>query len=121
VASPEEYEIEHTGPEDLFVSDGELGTWAGGFRVTDGTLLLARWGGGEETNPYVEGSGVPEPLRRRILADLDEEVARLGRVIADPSIPPRGLEIITDHPEAVRTIEDCIERNSVPGRVVVRP
>ena len=118
--SAEEYEIEHTGSEDLFVSDGELGTWAGGFRVDDAMLLLARWGGGEESNPYIGGSRVPEPARIRILADLDEEVARLGRVIADPSLPPRGLEIITDHPQAARTFEDCLERNSVPGRVVVR-
>jgi hypothetical protein len=121
VASPEDYEIEHTGSEDLFVTDGELGAWAGGFRVADATLLLARWGGGEEVNPYVVGSHVPEPARRRILADLDEEVARLGRVIADASIPPRGLEIITDNPRAVRTLEDSLQRNSVPGRVVVRP
>jgi hypothetical protein len=121
VTSPEDYEIEHTGPEDLFVSDGEVGTWVCGFRVEDAFLLLARWGGTDELNPYVDSCQVPPPARMRILADLDEEVARLGRVIADPSIPPRALEIVTDNRQAVPTFQQCLERNSVPGRVVVRP
>jgi hypothetical protein len=121
VRSPEDYEIEHTGPEDLFVSNGQVSTWVCGYRVEDGFLLLARWGGADELNPYVGSSWVPAPVRMRILADLDEEVARLGRMIADPSIPPRALEIITDSRQAAGTMEQCLERNSVPGRVVVRP
>ncbi|MCP9490704.1 MAG: hypothetical protein MSC31_12615 [Solirubrobacteraceae bacterium MAG38_C4-C5] len=114
------YEVEQAGPDNFEMRGGDVRINADGFRETDGSALEVKHVGSPDRSPYVPGSGAPDFIRQKALADMDSEMARYRQVIEDGSNPVRGLEVITNDRRAVPQFEEMLRKHEIPGRVVVR-
>jgi hypothetical protein len=115
------YEIQQTGEDNLLMKGSGEEIWADGFRSEDANALEAKCIVKPDQSPFIEGSNIPEPVRRNIINQVTSEITRYGAVVRDPSTPVRALEIVTNDPQAAQTLARLMEEQGVPGRVVVRP
>lgn len=116
-----EYQVRHCGPTEYRVQGGgEPAVWADGVRREDGYLLDAKHVGDPGRSPFVSGSAAFEPVRRKLAAEVGDEVRRYAAVVNDPANPARGLEIVTNDGRAVPFFEGLLREHGCPGRVVVR-
>jgi hypothetical protein len=115
------YEIQQTGEDNVLMQGGDTEIWADGFRAEDGNALEAKFIEKPGRSPFVEGSGIPEPLRQKILSKVTDEIVRYGAVVRDPGTPVRALEVVTNNPDAAQVLARIMQEEGVPGRVVVRP
>jgi hypothetical protein len=115
------YEIEQTGPRNYRFDGGGEHVWADGYRGADRAVLDAKHVGKPDSSPFVPDSGIPPPIRDKILTKVEDEFRRYGAVINDPGSTPRSLEVVTNDPRAVPYFESLLEKYGIPGHVVVRP
>ncbi len=109
------YEVKHTGPYNYRVSGGGATFDIDGFRGT--TILEAKHVEKPLSSPFVPGSSCWEPLRRKILNDVRDELRRARSIIESRSTPFTSIEMITNHPEAKRLFEELLREAKVPGNV----
>jgi hypothetical protein len=115
------YEIAQTGPLNYEMHGGGAKINADGFRTSDALALEAKHVGSPDGSPFVEGSKAPEFLRERVLAEVRGELERYRDVALSGETPMRGVEVITNDPRAVPTLQKLIDETGAPARVVVRP
>jgi hypothetical protein len=83
-------------------------------------LLDAKFIGNPDRSPFISGSKIPDFIRSKITAKLDDEFGRYAAVINDPSNPLTGLRVITNHSGAVPYFQGLMQQHGIPGSVVVR-
>jgi uncharacterized protein YukE len=115
------YEITQTGPLNYEMHGGGAKINADGFRTSDALALEAKHVGSSDSSPFVPGSKAPDFLRDRVLADVRDELERYRDVALSGETPMRGVEVITNDPRAVPTLQQLIDETGAPARVVVRP
>lgn len=72
-------------------------------------------------SPYVPASFVPRRVRRRVLADLEDQFRRYARLVAAVESPARRVEVVLNDPRAAGCFEALLRRHALPGRVAVVP
>ena len=77
------YQITHTGATETRVAGGGVQIWADGTRLADQHLLEAKFIGNPGRSPYIAGSGIPDFIRAKAVADVTDEFRRYGLVIND--------------------------------------
>ena len=103
----------------LGLDDGLRGTLLG--IVAHALALEAKHVGSSDSSPFVPGSKAPDFLRERVLADVRDELERYRDVALSGETPVRGVEVITNDPRAVPTLQELIDETGAPARVIVRP
>jgi hypothetical protein len=114
------YEVKHTGPDNFRVKGGGEKVWADGIRSDDGFALDTKHVGNPKQSPFIEGSKTPDFVRENTYKQIDDEFRRYGAVINDAKTPIQGLEVITNHADAVIYFEKLMLKHNIPGRVIVK-
>ncbi|WP_240981788.1 MULTISPECIES: polymorphic toxin-type HINT domain-containing protein [unclassified Streptomyces] len=114
------YQIAHTGATEYRAVGGGERVWADGFDRNTGELLDAKFIEKPGRSPFIPGSGIPDFIRSKITAKMDDEFSRYAAVINDPSNPLTGLRVITNHSGAVPYFQGLMQQHGIPGSVVVR-
>lgn len=115
------FQKKYAGEEEILAQGGGEEVWADGARASDAHLLDTKHVGKPETSPFIEGSACDEGIRQLIRADEAKQFSRYAAIIADPSTPAVGLEIIVNDARAVPYFESLLAELGIPGRVVVKP
>lgn len=115
-----QYEIKHTGPDNIQVQGGGEEIWADGIRPETRSLLEAKCIDNPDSSPYIEGSKIPDFIRSKVISDVESEFRRYAAVINDPATPITNLEVITNEPAAVPFFEGLLRKFNIPGEVVVK-
>jgi hypothetical protein len=111
------YEIGKTGPLNYRLSSGSVHIDADGIDDATGAVLEAKYVGDPSRSPFISDSGAPAFIREAIDAQVRDEIARYGVIIADQSNPLTHLRIITNHPRAVPYFKGLLSDLQVPGFV----
>ncbi|NNJ03423.1 sugar-binding protein [Streptomyces sp. PKU-MA01144] len=114
------YQIAHTGATEYRAVGGGERVWADGLDRNTGELLDAKFIEKPGRSPFIPGSGIPDFIRSKITAKMDDEFSRYAAVINDPSNPLTGLRVITNHSGAVPYFQGLMQQHGIPGSVVVR-
>jgi hypothetical protein len=114
-----QYEIKHTGAYNYKVSGGGAKFEIDGYRGS--TILESKHVGNAKTSPYVPDSSCPEAVRTKVLKEVRDELRRARTIIESRSTPFKGVEIITNSPNAKRFFEGLLKEMRVPGNVRVEP
>jgi hypothetical protein len=112
------WEIANTGGKNYLLEGGGSQFWADGVMGT--TIQEAKFIGNAARSPFVPGSGVPDFIRTKVVGQVDDEFARMARIIADPSNPMRNVEVIVSDPSANRFFIDMLKKHGLDGRVINR-
>ena len=112
------WEIANTGRYNYTVTGG--GTKLDVDGIIGTTIQEAKFISNPGSSPFIRGSKVPDFLRRKIVGQVDDEFARMSRIIADPSNPLRDVEVIINNPAAERFFLDMLVKHGLNGRVIIR-
>jgi len=115
------YQSRTVGDTGYQLSGGGANVWADGIDETTNMAQDAKYVGNEGRSPFIEDSNIPRFIRDKMMANLNDEFIRYSQVINDPSNEIKGLEIITNNPNAVSTFEDLMNTHHIPGTVIVKP
>jgi RHS repeat-associated protein len=113
------YQVQHAGPTEYQISGGGHSVWADSV-ADDAFAIEAKFVGNAASSPYVPGSNIPPFIRSKILAGQEDEFARYGAAIADPTNPLVGLRVVTNSQDAGGYFGGLMNRLGVPGEVLVR-
>ncbi|MFF6784174.1 polymorphic toxin-type HINT domain-containing protein [Streptomyces sp. NPDC012510] len=114
------YQVAQTGATEYRAVGGGQRVWADGMDRNTGELLDAKFIDNPGRSPFIPGSGIPDFIRNKIGAKIDDEFSRYASVINDPSNPLTGLRVITNHQGAVPYFQGLMQQHGIPGSVVVR-
>jgi hypothetical protein len=117
----DQYEIQHTGPDNYRFRDGGEQVWADGYRASDNAILDAKYVNKPASSPFIDGSNIPPKIRAKILTKIEDEFRRYSEVINDPATAPQRIEVITNSEAARPFFERLLAQYNIPGRVVVAP
>jgi len=92
-----------------------------GIDETTNMAQDAKYVDNEGRGLFIEDSNIPPFIRDKIMANLNDDFTLYSQVINDPSNEIKGLEIITNNPNAVSTFEDLMNTHNIPGTVIVKP
>lgn len=115
-----EYQRRILGPNEIVAKGGGTQVEADGINIQEGYLQDAKFVKNPASSLYLENSGLPQPYLSMALDKIDKLFFRYGEVIRDPSIPVRGLEIITNDRRAFPFFKRLMEKHGIPGRIVER-
>lgn len=113
------YQIRVAGDREYLVSGGGRQVWADGIDPASGRLVEAKYVIEPPRSPFIEGSACPEYVRDPVKRELDGQFFRYATVIADPTVPARGLEVRVSDARAAPYFEGLMREHGVPGRVTV--
>lgn len=112
------WEIANTGRYNYTVTGG--GTKLDVDGIIGTTIQEAKFISNPGSSSFIPGSKVPDFLRTKIVGVVDDEFARMSRIIADPSNPLRDVEVIINNPSAERLFLDMLTKHGLNGRVIIR-
>jgi hypothetical protein len=112
------WEIANTGGKNYLLEGGGAQLWADGVMGT--TIQEAKFIGNASRSPFIAGSDMPDVIRARIVGVVDDEFARMAKIIADPSNPMKNVEVIVSDPAANRFFIDMLKTHGLDGRVINR-
>lgn len=64
---------------------------------------------------------MPPQIRKKILAEVEDEFRRYAAVLKDNGTPAEGLEVIVNYARAVPYFESLMAKHDIVGWVVVKP
>ena len=73
-----------------------------------------------KSSPFIPGSSAPDFIRQKIVGVVDDEFARMAKIIADPSNPLRDVEVIVSDPAANPFFIDLMKKHGLNGRIINR-
>ena len=111
------FEVEQTGPYNYTVPARDDTIDIDGYRGT--TIQDAKFVEKPDVSPYINGSNVPDFLRRFALEDQQWEFERFARVINDRAVPSISPEVLTNDSRAVPYFQNLIIRCEIPDTVTV--
>lgn len=107
------WEIANTGRYNYTVTGGGTKLDVDGIMGT--TIQEAKFITGNPANsPFVKGAP------SFIINKVDDEFARMSKIIADPSNPLTSVEVIVNHADAVPFFSGLLKKHGLNGRIVVR-
>src|SRR5262249_10229487 len=93
--------------------------WADG--VEGDTIVETKLVKDPLSSPFIPGSTIPQVIRTKILAEVENEFRRMAEIIKDGSNPLRRVEVITNDAGAAAYFEGLLAKFKILGRVDVRP
>jgi hypothetical protein len=73
---------------------------------------------------FIKGNPARSPFVKRapsfIVNEVDDEFARMSRIISDPSNPLRDVEVIVNHADAIPFFTELMKKHGLNGRIIVR-
>jgi hypothetical protein len=112
------WEIANTGGKNFLLEGGGAQFWADGVIGT--TIQEAKFIGKPSRSPFIVGSDVPVFIRQKILSQVDDEFARMGKIIGDSTNPLRDVEVIVSDPAANQFFIDMLKKSGLDGRIINR-
>ena len=112
------YEIANTGPKNYLLEGGGAQFWADG--VVGATIQESKFVINAKSSPFIPGSSAPDFIRQKIVGVVDDEFARMAKIIADPSNPLRDVEVIVSDPAANPFFIDLMKKHGLNGRIINR-
>ncbi len=113
-----QWEIANTGRYNYTVSGG--GTTLDVDGIIGRTIQEAKFIMKPGSSPFIPGSKIPDFLRTKIVGQVDDEFARMRRIIADPGNPLRDVEVIINNPAAESFFLNMLKKHNLDGRVIIR-
>lgn len=92
--------------------------WADG--IAGDTILEAKFVSNAASSPFIAGSNIPDNLRAKINAKIEDEFYRMSKIISDPSNPLREVEVIVNDAKANQFFIDLLRKHGLDGRVINR-
>lgn len=116
-----EYQISQCGNTELRVVGNGERIWADGINRSEKLIQDAKYVEDANKSPFVRDSNVPDFIREKINADIEDEFYRYSQVIKDKNTPVKGLEVITNERRAVPYFEELMKKYNIPGKVIIKP
>ena len=89
--------------------------------VVGDTVVEVKYIGNPRRSPFVEGSEIPDRIRRKILdAKIERAFRRIASIIRDDSNPLAKIEVVINDSSAEPYFIDLLKRIGLNGRVIVR-
>lgn len=117
----QQYQIRVAGPYEYLLTGGGTAVQADGLRVAADTALDAKFVDDPARSPYVLPPAIFLTAFNGVLRGETEQFDRYGRVLRDPCVPVKLLEVITPHSESRSYFEALLAANAVPGYVRIVP
>lgn len=89
--------------------------------IEDSAILETKLVTDPVRSPFIPSSDIPGFLRTRIVGEIDNEFARIAKIIADPTNPMRSVRVIVSDRRAQPFFEALLKKYSIVGKVVVEP
>ncbi|TFE50975.1 hypothetical protein E3E14_13540 [Streptomyces sp. ICN441] len=109
----QDYQIAHTGATEYRAVGGGERVWADGLDRNTGELLDVKFIEKPGRSPSIPGSGIPDFIRSKITAKMDDEFSRYAAVINDPFKALTGLRVITNHSGAVPYFQGLMQQHGI--------
>jgi hypothetical protein len=115
------YQERVAGSLEYEIKGGASKVWADGVEKVSGKVKEAKFISKPGSSPFIEGSSIPDPIRKKIVDEIRDEFRRYGNVIKDPNAPLIELEVLVNDSGAVAFFESLMKEFGIPGKVVVQP
>jgi RHS repeat-associated protein len=112
------FEIANTGPRNYLLEGGGVRFWADGVMGT--TIQESKFIINAKSSPFINGSAAPQFIRQKIVSQVNDEFARMAKIIGDPSNPIKNVEVIVSDPAANQFFVDLLKKYGLNGRVINR-
>jgi hypothetical protein len=100
-----------TGEGEKFFVDG----------LRDSTILETKLVQDATKSPFISGSNIPAFLRSKIVGEVEDEFARMAKILEDPTNPLKSVEVIVSDKQAVSFFQNLLRKYGITGKVVVKP
>jgi hypothetical protein len=110
------FQVANAGPTEYLVSGGKTQLWADGIDST--TILETKFVGNPGSSPFIPGSSIPERIRQKVLADVEDEFDRMKKFIDASGNPLLSVRIITNNPAANPYFRSLLDKYRLKGEIV---